>query len=161
MQRLPDHASLRPRDPHEATRDQMPTMIAYDGLVSAKGQTDMEQVKEASVVREYHAHVYYDGVSRERAAKLRTWVEQKFTVRMGAWRDGPMGPHLFTQYQIAFDLDQFPALVPFLMMNRMGLTLLVHPLSGHSRDDHTIYAMWAGEVLQVNVAFLREADVSG
>lgn len=120
----------------------------------------MGQVNETGAIREYHAHVYYDGVSRERAAELRTWVEQKFTVRMGPLRDGPVGPHLFAQYQIAFDLDQLPTLVPFLMMNRTGLTLLVHPLSGNSRDDHTLYAIWAGEVLPVNLAFLREADAS-
>jgi aromatic ring-cleaving dioxygenase len=74
-------------------------------------------------------------------------------------RDGPAGPHLFAQYSIAFDAEQFSALVPFLMMNRMGLTLLVHPLSGHSHDDHTLNAIWA-EVLPVNLAFLREADAS-
>ena len=136
-------------------------MVAYGGLVSIKGQTNMGQLKPTDVVREYHAHVYYDGVSRERAAELRNWVEQKFTVRIGPWRDGPMGPHLFAQYQIAFGLDQFPALVPFLMMNRMGLTLLVHPLSGHSREDHTLYAIWAGEVLPVDLPFLQEADASG
>ena len=44
-------------------------------------------------------------------------------------------------YQIAFEADQFPTLVPFLMMNRMGLTVLLHPESGRPRDDHTINAV--------------------
>jgi aromatic ring-cleaving dioxygenase len=121
----------------------------------------MGQVNEIRAVREYHAHVYFDAGSRERAAELRTRVERQFTVRIGPLRDGPAGPHLFAQYSIAFDAEQFSALVPFLMMNRMGLTLLVHPLSSRSHDDHTLNAMWAGEVLPVNLAFLRDADASG
>lgn len=120
----------------------------------------MGQINEIGAIREYHAHIYFDVGSRERAVELRTMVEQQFTARIGPLRDGPAGPHLFAQYSIAFDAEQFSALVPFLMMNRMGLTLLVHPLSGRSWDDHTLNAMWAGEVLPVNLAFLREADAS-
>jgi DOPA 4,5-dioxygenase len=121
----------------------------------------MGQANEIGAIREYHAHVYFDPGSRVRAAELRTKVEQRFTVRIGPLRDGPAGPHFSAQYSIAFDAEQFSALVPFLMMNRMGLTLLMHPLSGRSRDDHTLNAIWAGEVLPVNFAFLREADASG
>jgi aromatic ring-cleaving dioxygenase len=120
----------------------------------------MGQVNEIGAIREYHAHVYFDPGSRERAAELRTKVEQRFTVRIGPLRDRPAGPHLFAQYSIAFDAERFSTLVPFLMMNRMGLTLLLHPLSGRSRDDHTLYAMWAGEILPVDLAFLREGDVA-
>jgi aromatic ring-cleaving dioxygenase len=120
----------------------------------------MGQINEIGAIREYHAHIYFDVDSRERAVELRTRVGQQFTARIGPLRDGRAGPHLFAQYSIAFDAEQFSALVPFLMMNRMGLTVLVHPLSGNSRDDHTLNAMWAGEVLPVNLAFLREADAS-
>lgn len=118
----------------------------------------MGHVNKTGTIREYHAHVYFDAASRERAAELRAAVEAQFTVRMGPLRDGPAGPHLVTQYQIAFDLDQFPTLVPFLMMNRMGLNVLIHPQSGRPRDDHTSNAMWMGEIQQVNTAFMRETD---
>jgi DOPA 4,5-dioxygenase len=121
----------------------------------------MGQINESGAIQEYHAHVYFDAGTRQRAAELRDKVEQRFTARIGPLRDGPAGPHLFTQYSIAFDAEQFSTLVPFLMMNRMGLTLLVHPLSGRSRDDHTVNAMWAGEILPVDLAFLREADAAG
>ena len=75
-------------------------------------------------------------------------MEQRFAVRMGRWHDVPVGPHPTAMYQIAFSEDgQFPTLAPFLMMNRMGLTILLHPESGRPRDDHTINAMWMGQVL--------------
>ena len=48
--------------------------------------------------------------------------------------------------------------MPFLMMNRMGLTVLLHPQSGRPRDDHTINAVWMGEVLPVKTEVLRESD---
>ena len=71
---------------------------------------------------------------------------------MGRWHDEPVGPHVQAMYQIAFDTDLFPTLVPFLMMNRMGLTILLHPQSGRPRDDHTINAVWMGQVLPVKTA---------
>ena len=107
-------------------------------------------------IDDYHAHIYYDAVSRPRAAQLRQWVVERFNVRMGRWHDVPVGPHPCAMYQIAFAPDLFPTLVPFIMMNRMGLTVLVHPQSGRPRDDHTINAMWMGEVLPVKTGVLRE-----
>jgi DOPA 4,5-dioxygenase len=85
-------------------------------------------------------------------------VEERFPVRMGSWRDQPVGPHVQAMYQIAFAPEWFPTLVPFLMMNRMGLTILVHPQSGRPRDDHTINPLWMGQVLPVKTEVLPEAD---
>ena len=107
-------------------------------------------------ITDYHVHVYYDPASRDRAALLRQWVEQRFTVRMGRWHDVPVGPHPTAMYQIQFTPDIFPVLVPFLMMNRMGLTILLHPESGRPRDDHTINATWMGAVLPLNITILPE-----
>jgi DOPA 4,5-dioxygenase len=109
-------------------------------------------------ITDYHAHIYYDAVSRPRAAQLRQWVQEQFTVRMGRWHDVPVGPHPCAMYQIAFAPDQFPALAPFLMMNRMGLTVLLHPESGRPRDDHTLNAVWMGAVLPLVTSTLRESD---
>jgi aromatic ring-cleaving dioxygenase len=109
-------------------------------------------------ITDYHIHVYYDPESRDRAAQLREWVEQRFPVRMGRWHDVPVGPHVTAMYKIAFTPDLFPMLVPFVMMNRMGLTVLLHPQSGRPRDDHTVNATWMGEVLPVKTEVLREVD---
>ncbi|HEX2940863.1 MAG TPA: DOPA 4,5-dioxygenase family protein [Rhodopila sp.] len=110
---------------------------------------------------DYHMHVYYDPGdpdSRARAAQLRSWVEQRFAVRMGRWHDVPVGPHPTAMYQILFSVEVFPTLVPFVMMNRQDLTILLHPESGRPRDDHTLNAVWMGSVLPLNTAILPEAD---
>ncbi len=108
----------------------------------------MGQVNDAGAIQEYHAHVYYDHGSKDRAADLRTRIEARFVVQVHPWRDAPIGPHLSAQYQIVFNSDQFPTLVPFLMMNRHGTHGAAwHPQSGRPRDDHTLNALWMGEVL--------------
>lgn len=113
---------------------------------------------EPARIADYHIHVYYDPESRDRAAQLRQWIEERFPVRMGSWRDEPVGPHTVAMYQVQFAPDVFPTLVPFVMMNRMGLTVLLHPQSGRPRDDHTINATWMGKVLPVKTEVLRESD---
>jgi DOPA 4,5-dioxygenase len=116
-----------------------------------------ESPKDPALIRDYHAHIYYDAASKDRAALLRGWVEQRFPmVRMGSWHDQPVGPHVQAMYQIAFTPDVLPALAPFLMLNRMGLTVLLHPQSGRPRDDHTLHAVWMGQVLPVKTEVLRE-----
>lgn len=60
-------------------------------------------------------------------------MEERFDVRMGAWRDLPAGPHL---------------------------TVLLHPRSGHPLDDHTVNSVWMGEVLAVNTQFLRKFEAA-
>jgi DOPA 4,5-dioxygenase len=116
------------------------------------------QAIDTARITDYHIHVYYDAESRDRAALLREWIETRFPVRMGSWHDRPVGPHVQGMYQVAFMPDVFPSLVPFVMMNRMGLTILLHPQSGRPRDDHTINATWMGEVLPVKTDVLRETD---
>ncbi len=109
-------------------------------------------------ITDYHIHVYYDPESRAAAAVLREWIEARFAVHLGRWHDAPVGPHPTSMYQILFPTEIFPSLVPFVMMNRMGLTILLHPESGRPRDDHTLNATWMGQVLPLNTAMLPETD---
>ena len=107
----------------------------------------------------YHAHIYYpDPASRERAAVIRETVDSNFDVRLGRWRDQPVGPQPVPMYQVAFAPDQFPELVPWLMLNRTELTVLVHPETGDQVADHTTNALWLGQVLPLDIEFLRHSD---
>ena len=107
----------------------------------------------------YHAHIYYpDPASRERAAVIREELDQLFEVRLGRWRDQPVGPHPVAMYQVAFAPDQFPSVVPWLMLNRADLTVLVHPETGDQVADHTGNALWLGQVLALDIEFLRHSD---
>lgn len=107
-----------------------------------------QEPQTLSAITSYHAHVYYDpGEARSRAERLRTLIGERFLARLGAWHDELVGPHLKPMYQVAFAVDLFPRFVPWLMLNRLGLTVLVHPNTRRPRDDHLENALWLGEVL--------------
>ena len=40
------------------------------------------------------------------------------------------------------------------MLERRGLTVLVHPETGHDLEDHRDRALWMGRVLDLNLAVL-------
>ncbi len=103
----------------------------------------------------FHAHVYYDTASRDRAALVRSELSAKFDVQLGRWHDNPIGPHPKGMYQVIFSLNQFGQVVPWLMLNREGLDILVHPETGDDVADHTKNALWLGEKLELNIEFLR------
>ena len=102
----------------------------------------------------YHAHIYYDPVTKPTASRLREAMGRDFTVELGRWHDVPIGPHPISMYQIAFPVEEFSRLVPFLMLNRAGLRILVHPESGNGYRDHAIYALWLGEPVKLKLDVL-------
>ena len=100
----------------------------------------------------YHAHVYYrDEASRAAAASLREEIAARFEARLGRWRDAPVGPHPEPMYQVAFDAGLFPEIVPWLMLNRRGLTVFVHPETGDDLADHRDHALWMGRMLPLRL----------
>ena len=114
-----------------------------------------------SEITSWHAHVYYDTGSRPHAARLRDWVSERFPVQMGRWHDVKVGPHPVAMYQVAFASDVFPALVPFLALNRGGLTVLVHPNTSDPHDDHLLHAIWMGAVLDLDASMLPRSLTAG
>lgn len=107
-------------------------------------------------IRHYHAHIYYDGQSRERAAALREKIAAAFPEAViGRWHDEPVGPHPQSMYQVAFPGATFAAFMPWLMLNRDGLTILVHPGTGNGYADHTKHAAWLGGILPLRLDVLR------
>ena len=99
----------------------------------------------------YHAHVYYDDTLRDTAGQLREAIAERFEVRLGRWRDEPVGPHPEPMYQVAFEAAVFPDIVPWLMLNRRGLTIFVHPETGDDLADHRDHAIWMGRMLALNL----------
>jgi len=117
------------------------------------------QFADPAEIKGYHAHIYYDPAATKAAAtRLREGVAASFPrATVGRWHDEAVGPHTVSMYQVAFAVDDFPELVPWLMLNRGGLDVLVHPLAGNAYDDHTIYAMWLGDKLPLKLDVLKRA----
>jgi aromatic ring-cleaving dioxygenase len=103
----------------------------------------------------YHAHVYYEAATKAAAARLRAALEQRFAVKLGRWHDAPVGPHPCGSYQIAFPPELFGELVPWLALNRDGLTVFVHPETGDALADHSAHVLWLGESRDLDLGALR------
>lgn len=113
-------------------------------------------MRDVAHITGYHAHVYFDDATREKAERLREGLAPPFAVELGRWHDKPVGPHSMGMYQVAFAPDQFASVVPWLMLNREGLSILVHPMTGDAVADHTANPLWLGEQLPIDVEFLRQ-----
>ncbi|MSP02277.1 MAG: 4,5-dioxygenase [Acetobacteraceae bacterium] len=92
----------------------------------------------------YHAHVYFDPSTRSDAERLRDTIVSKFAVEPGGFSDEPRGPHPISQFNVMFQAGEFQSIVPWLMLNRAGLDVLIHPLTEDMVDDHSVYALWLG-----------------
>jgi DOPA 4,5-dioxygenase len=106
-------------------------------------------------IKGYHAHVYYDPATKPTAARLREALIDKFEVEPGAFSDEPRGPHPISQFNVIFEIDEFQNIVPWLMLNREGLDVLVHPLTESSYDDHSKNALWLGTPVPMKLDILR------
>ena len=105
----------------------------------------------------YHAHIYYDAQTRGAAARVHKQIQENFRVEMGSWHDAPVGPHPQAMYQVAFKKAEFARIVPWLMENRAGLSVLVHPNTGDDYADHATLPLWMGKRLRLKLAMFRTA----
>lgn len=118
----------------------------------------VERFNDAGTIEGYHAHVYYHAASRPAAEQLRAGLGERFAVRLGRWHDEPVGPHPRSMYQVAFAVGELPKLLPWLMLNRGELSVLVHPLTGNDYDDHSRFALWLGTPLPLKLEVLQRAS---
>ena len=126
-------------------------------MTSDATNSPLPALKDWRTITGYHAHIYFESAaSRAQAAWLREQVAAQFPEAvLGRWHDKLVGPHMQPMYQIAFPVALFASFVPWLMLNRQDLTVLLHPETGDAYTDHAVHALWFGAVLPLNLDVLR------
>jgi len=127
------------------------TRAAWLKALQSVADPQAPTMQALDAIRSYHAHIYYDTArTRGVAEALRARIGERLRVQMGRWHDAPVGPHSAAMYQVAFGTALFASFVPWLMLNRTGLDVLVHPNTLAPRDDHLQHALWLGHVLPLH-----------
>ncbi len=106
----------------------------------------------------FHAHVYFSQETFEQARRLCEAARDRFSISMGRMHQRPVGPHPVWSCQLAFTADKFGAVIPWLALNRNGLTVFIHTQTGDDLADHTNYAMWMGQMLPLDLSLFSEEE---
>ncbi len=99
-----------------------------------------------SAIESWHAHVYFDGTTRDAAWALRERIEAELAehIQMGRFHEKPVGPHPMWSYQLAFGAAQFADVASWLTLNHGTLDVFMHPNTGDALRDHRDCALWLG-----------------
>jgi DOPA 4,5-dioxygenase len=89
--------------------------------------------------------------TRDRAERLRARWPGFPLATLGHWHDELVGPHTQSMYQIAFPASELASFLPWLMLNRNGLSILLHPETGDDYRDHSTHAAWLGPALPLRL----------
>lgn len=106
----------------------------------------------------YHAHVYFDEVTKAMAKKLCELSAEDFGLQVGRFHEKLVGPHPHWSCQIIFGAKDFDRYIAWLEENREGLTIFVHALSGDDWQDHTDFAYWLGQAAELNLEVFKTQD---
>ena len=96
------------------------------------------------VIRDFHAHIYYDAADVDRARALADEVQRRFGVAVGRFHLKPVGPHPRGSVQMTVPANRFGDVATFLAVARNGLTVFAHASTGDDRTDHTSNVVWFG-----------------
>lgn len=107
--------------------------------------------KAVEIVLGYHVHVYFDESTANVADRICTLAHEKYGVVKGRMHHQPVGPHPAPSCQLSATPEQFTALLPWITLNREGLTVFIHPETGDALADHRDHAVWIGESLPLHL----------
>jgi aromatic ring-cleaving dioxygenase len=104
-------------------------------------------------IKGWHAHVYFDAVSRDDAWRFRDVVTAQFgdTVEIGRFHERPVGPHPQWSFQIAFAHAHFADVLGWLALNHGKLDVFAHPNTDDELRDHRDCAIWLGRSYQLDL----------
>lgn len=103
-------------------------------------------------IHSYHAHLYYlDQQGLATAKDVARRLSGYFNVSVGHFHERTVGPHPAWSVQITFAAVDFAKVIPWLMLNRDGLDVFFHPVTGDQLFDHTQGVGWLGNAHKLDI----------
>ena len=96
------------------------------------------------MIRNFHAHIYFDPGEVEQARALGQLAHETFGVAHGHYHLVPVGPHPRGSCQLTVPGAQLGEVLQWLVLNRGPLTIFVHANTGDDLADHTRHVIWLG-----------------
>ena len=97
-----------------------------------------------SEIENFHAHVYYDAAERAQAQKLCEAAGRSSASRSGACTTTRSARIRAEAASSPSATTQFSDVLPWLVLNRGGLTVFTHAQTGNALKDHTEHVIWLG-----------------
>jgi aromatic ring-cleaving dioxygenase len=105
-------------------------------------------------IRDFHAHIYFDASEIDRAKALAAAITEHFSLRVGHFHPGPVGPHPRGSVQLTVPPELFGEVAEWLAINRSGLTIFAHASTGDDIADHTDHVVWFGPSEPLDLSIL-------
>lgn len=107
------------------------------------------------MIRDFHAHIYFDPEQVEKARQLGAATKERFGVPEGHYHVRPVGPHPRGSCQLTVPAEQFGEVAQWLTLNRGPLTIFAHANTGDDLADHTQHVIWFGPSETLNLAMFQ------
>lgn len=102
-------------------------------------------------IKGYHSHIYFDADTVQIARDICEAVRDRFGAEMGRMHERPVGPHPMWSCQLHYGTGAFAGIAGWLAINRQGLTVFTHPITGDDLADHRDHAIWMGSMPALNL----------
>jgi DOPA 4,5-dioxygenase len=108
-----------------------------------------------TLIKNFHAHVYFEPEQFEQAKALCEQAHSLFDVKIGRFHHKPVGPHPMHMCQLTVNTARIGEFIPWLALNRNGLVMFIHPDTGDDLKDHTEHAIWMGKMMTLDLSIFE------
>lgn len=105
----------------------------------------------------YHFHLYFSPEQFDLASEIANKLATTFKVPVGRVWDRPVGPHPVNSCQITVKREQFEEIAAWLLKNRQGLDVFIHPEGDDDLVDHRDHIMWIGRSYEIKLDIFKES----
>ncbi len=113
-----------------------------------------ERIMDKSEFPSFHAHVYFDARTLEKARVICMRCSETFGIKMGRLHERPVGPHPDWSCQLTVPAEKVGPVLTWLAMNRDGLVVFSHPNTENALVDHRDRAVWMGAIRPLDLSAL-------